>query len=72
MVVPRVDYSVPDLGSLEAAIPGLSPRVILVDSPRIDINASEIRQRVVQGLSISHLDPEPVNRYIKQHRLYVI
>jgi nicotinate-nucleotide adenylyltransferase len=71
VAVPRVDSPPPDLDSLEAAIPGLSQRVILLDSPRIDINASEIRQRVAQGLPISHLVPEPVERYIKQHKLYV-
>ncbi len=70
LVVPRVGYPDPDLDSLEAAIPGLSQRVILLDQPQRDINASEIRQRVAQGLSIDHLVPEPVDRYIKQHRLY--
>ena len=71
VAIPRVVYPTPDLASLEAAIPGLSQRVILLDKPWIDINASVIRQRVAQGLSISHLVPEPVERYIKQHRLYV-
>jgi len=71
VAIPRVGYPTPDLTSLEAAIPGLSQSVILLEEPRIDINASEIRQRVARGLSISHLVPEPVERYIKQHRLYV-
>lgn len=70
VAVPRVDSPTPDLGSLEAAIPGLKGKVILLDEPRIDINASEIRERVAQGLSISQLVPEPVERYIKEHRLY--
>jgi len=71
VAVPRVGYPELDLNSLDAVIPGLSQRVILLDSPRVDINASEIRQRVGQGLSIHYLVPEPVERYIKQHRLYV-
>jgi nicotinate-nucleotide adenylyltransferase len=71
VAVPRVDFPTPDLGSLEAAIPGLSKSVILLDEPHIDINASEIRERVAQGLSISQLVPEPVERYIKEHKLYV-
>jgi len=70
VAVPRVGYPSPELESLDAAIPGLSQRVFLLDSPQIDINASVIRQRVGQGLSIHHLVPEPVERYIKQHRLY--
>lgn len=70
VAVPRVDFPPPDLASLEGAIPGLSQRVILLDSPRIDMNASEIRQRVGQGLSIAHLAPEPVEGYIIEHGLY--
>jgi nicotinate-nucleotide adenylyltransferase len=71
VVVPRPGYPVPDLTPLEEAIPGLSQRVIWLDGPRVDISASVIRERVAQGLSIRHLVPEPVERYIKQHKLYV-
>ncbi len=70
VAVPRVDFSPPDLASLEAVIPGLSKRVILLQKPRIDVNASEIRQRVRGGLSIQNLVPEPVEKYIKEHKLY--
>jgi nicotinate-nucleotide adenylyltransferase len=70
VAVPRVDFPPPDLASLEGAIPGLSGRVILLDEPRIDINASEIRRMVRQGLPINNLVPEPVERYIKENGLY--
>ncbi|HUV55898.1 MAG TPA: nicotinate-nucleotide adenylyltransferase [Dehalococcoidales bacterium] len=70
VAVPRPNYPLPDLNSLEAAIPGLTSSTIILDTPEIDISASEIRQRVAQGLSISHLVPEPVDRYIREHRLY--
>lgn len=68
--VPRVGYSPPDLRSMEAAIPGLGDRVILLDKPRVDISASGIRDRVARGLSIDHLVPEPVERYIREKGLY--
>jgi nicotinate-nucleotide adenylyltransferase len=71
VAVPRPGYSVPDLKKLEADIRGLSQRVILMDKPEIDISATEIRKRVARGLSISHLVPAPVGRYIQQHRLYM-
>jgi len=71
VVAPRPDYPRPNLKALEAIIPGLSQRVMLMDKPEIDISASVIRDRVARGLSIRHLVPEPVNRYIKQYKLYL-
>ncbi len=70
VAVPRPGYPSPDLNSLEAVIPGLTSSTIILNTPEIDISASEIRQMVAQGLSISHLVPEPVDRYIREHRLY--
>jgi nicotinate-nucleotide adenylyltransferase len=72
VAVPRVGSSAPDLKSMEAAIPGLEDRVILLDKPRVDISASEIRGRVARGLPIDHLVPEPVERYIREQGLYTI
>jgi len=69
--VPRPGYSLPDLNSLEAVIPGLSRRLIVLDKPEVDISATEIRKRVAQGLSIGQFVPEPVAEYIKQHKLYL-
>jgi len=69
--VPRVGYPSPDFNSLEAAIPGLSQSIIMLDTPQIEISSSEIRDRVARGLSIHHLVPVPVEQYIKQHKLYV-
>ena len=71
VAVPRPGYSPPDLDSLETAIPGLSQRLTVLDKPQIDISATEIRQWVARGLSIRHLVPEPVDEYIRQHKLYL-
>jgi len=70
VAVPRVGCSLPDLKFMEAVIPGLAQRVISLDTPEVDITASVIRNRVAQGLSIDHLVPEPVDRYIREQGLY--
>ncbi len=70
VAVPRPGCPPPDLDSLEAIVPGLTDSTIILDLPEIDISASEIRQRVAQGLPIDHLVPEAVDKYIREHRLY--
>jgi len=70
VAVPRPGSRAPDLKALEGIIPGISQRVMLMDKPRVDISASVIRDRVGRGLSIRHLVPEPVSRYIREHGLY--
>jgi len=71
VAVPRPGYPRPNLKVLGALVPGLSRRVMLMDKPEIDISALEIRSRVARGLSVRHLVPEPVNAYIRQHKLYL-
>jgi len=68
--VGRPGYSEFDLHDLEPLIPRASERIIVVDMPQIDINASDIRRRVSRGLSIRHLVPEAVEEYILEHGLY--
>ena len=71
VAVPRPGHPLPDLNSLEASVPGLSQKLVVLDKPEVDVSATEIRNRVDQGLSIGHLVPESVDKYIRQHRLYV-
>jgi len=71
VAAPRPGVKKPDLKALEAEIPGIRQRVMLMKEPLVDISATDIRERVARGLSVRHLVPEPVNRYIKEHRLYI-
>jgi len=71
VAAPRPGYPVPDLQGLEALIPGLAQRVVVLERPELDISASEIRKRVARGLSLHGLVPGEVERYIRQHKLYV-
>jgi len=71
VAVPRPGYPRPNLKTMESSIPGIPRRVMFIDEPYIDISASYIRERVARGLPVRHLVPEPVNKYIKEHKLYV-
>jgi nicotinate-nucleotide adenylyltransferase len=70
VVFPRPGYRIPDLESLEVAIPGIKERVILLDKPLMDISATEIRERVLSSRSVDDLVPGPVAEYIEKHKLY--
>jgi nicotinate-nucleotide adenylyltransferase len=62
-VAPRLD------GELET--PTLaSGRVVSVDMPRIEISATDLRERARRGQSLRYLVPSPVETYIRQHGLY--
>jgi len=50
--------------------PSASTRVILVEAHTPDISSTDIRRRVRAGDSLSGFVPDPVARYIAEHRLY--
>jgi nicotinate-nucleotide adenylyltransferase len=45
-------------------------KIQLIDMPAMDISATELRERVRQGLSCDHLVNNEVARYIAQYHLY--
>ncbi len=60
-----------DLNALDAKLPGLRARVIMLSSPALDIAASDLQQRVRAGQSIRRLVPAAVAAYIAKHQLYL-
>ena len=57
-----------DWGRLPAQFQHLRERVVM--APLVDISATDIRRRVAAGVSIEHLVPETVARYIEAKGLY--
>lgn len=72
VAVPRPGSARLKMKDLEVSLPGITERVMVLKRPEIDISASNIRERVGQGLSVRHLVPEAVNRYLKQQGLYAV
>lgn len=59
-----------DVSVLNAAIPGASDRLRLIDSALIDISGTDIRRRVADGASIRYRVSASVEQYIRDHNLY--
>jgi nicotinate-nucleotide adenylyltransferase len=68
-VMPRPGWAV-DLGELEQTVPGIRDRLVWLDTPRLNISATDLRRRARQGLPLRYLVPPPVEAYIHKHRLY--
>jgi nicotinate-nucleotide adenylyltransferase len=55
---------------LEARLPGITQRLLVVSAPQLEISSTELRRRVAQGRPIKYQLPEAVEQYIKEHHLY--
>ncbi len=56
---------------LEARLPGIMQRLLVVQAPLLSISSTDLRQRVAQGRPIKYQTTETVERYIFEHGLYV-
>lgn len=59
-----------DWPALEAQIPGVRERVVILDMPEVDIASSALRERVRSGKPIRYQVPHAVEHYIREHGLY--
>lgn len=69
----RPGFETPDLSLLAQRLTKTQMervRAGVLPTPRIDISATDIRQRVRRGASIRHLTPESVRLYIERMGLY--
>jgi GTPase len=70
VAVPRPGFDKPSLKAMEGVLPGISEKVVFMDRPRVEISATEIREKAENGGEIRYLVPEKVAEYIRTHRLY--
>ncbi len=59
-----------DWEKLNAALPGIRDRVIILDMPELEIASHAIQARVRDGQPIRHQLPRAVEAYIYKHGLY--
>jgi nicotinate-nucleotide adenylyltransferase len=59
-----------DLHSLEESLPGIRSKVIILDSPSIDVSSQEIRERVKNRIAFEYLVPYGVATIIEKYNLY--
>jgi nicotinate-nucleotide adenylyltransferase len=69
VVLTRHDITI-DWDQLEAALPGVQERVILLDMPELEIASHILRARIRKGAPITHQVPWLVECYIAKHALY--
>ena len=65
----RPGYDLGELGHLEAGLRNFD-RIFPVECTRVDISATGIRRRMLQGKSVRYLVPEGVYEIMRDRRLY--
>jgi len=67
---PGYDESEAFYSRLEARLPGIKQKLVVVDAPQFDTSSTDLRNRVAQGRPIKYQTPETVESYIVQYDLY--
>lgn len=57
-------------GAIRAVTGGDRPAPVVLDTRRVDISSTEIRERALAGRSLHGFVPDAVARYISEHALY--
>ncbi len=52
------------------ALPGLTDRVVMIDSPMLGFSSTEVAERLEAGKSVRYLVPDAVLTYIQENGLY--
>ena len=60
-----------DIHALESAVPHISSRISVLDTPLVNISGMTIRERIIKGNSIRYLVADSVGDYIVRNRLYL-
>ncbi|MFN8523242.1 MAG: nicotinate-nucleotide adenylyltransferase [Chloroflexota bacterium] len=68
--ISRPHHPAPRLAFLETRVPGAAKRITVVETPGVALSSTELRARLAQGRSVRYLVPDPVERYIREQRLY--
>jgi nicotinate-nucleotide adenylyltransferase len=61
-----------DALELEAALPGITKKVLFFETPRLDISSSDIRHRIEYGQPYRYFLQPAVVDLIQKHRLYQV
>jgi nicotinate-nucleotide adenylyltransferase len=59
-----------DVTDLEAAVPGISRRLIVLPMSYVDVSATALREWARKGVDLGELVPAAVQGYIREHGLY--
>jgi len=58
------------IARLEARLPGISQKLLILPVPQLEISSTDLRRRVAEGKPIKYQVPEAVEQYIMEHGLY--